>query len=107
MSEMIERVARAIARETYGGGVPGVSLDHEEWALCCNIARVTISAMRDPILAAVGSRKAIYDELAARRDPFAAPDTNPHERSQECSLAMDYVSADLAAMIDAALTETP
>ena len=46
--DIVERVARAVARETYGGGVPGVSLDHEEWSLCMTIARSTLLALREP-----------------------------------------------------------
>lgn len=55
--------------------------------------------MVERAIAALEARKAIYEEMMARRDPFAADDMNPHGRSQFAVEVMEHAIADVLAAL--------
>lgn len=99
MSEIVERVAEAIAAVEIPADTP---VPIYEW-----YARAAIEAMREPMLETVRARATLYETIASSRDPIAPDDTNPHGRSAFGAEVVECVERDLGAMIDAALAPTP
>jgi len=128
MSEMVERVALAIAkqlqtnREGFWMAVEPMTVfvgdDFEEVDTPRGmkfdgdldldaLARAALEVMRDQVMLVVSKRHAIYEAKADQRDPFGDDVANAYDLAKHAMEATECLEAELRALFDAALSEDP
>jgi hypothetical protein len=100
MSEMVERVARAMARHNYPGGT-ATDID-EMWEGWAGEARAAVAEMREPTQQMVEAAKPLPVHLIEQRK-----DTPGYEMQMRAAAQADQMAAwsDWQTMIDAALAD--